>query len=244
DILKRYGSMAWVSISDSQRAPVPGINWVGTVYHGYPESLFGFNADPDDYFLYLGRFSEEKRPDEAIRLARACKIHLKLAAKIDPAEKDYFKAKVEPLLDSPYIEYIGEVNDSRKGELLRNAKALLNTIDWPEPFGLVMIEALACGTPVIVRRCGSSPEVITHGVSGFICDSQLDFIRAIHNIDAISRAACRREFERRFTSRHMVEKYERLYRQVIAAPLARSSISSPPLILNTMQTLKGRRTVL
>jgi len=244
DILKRYGSMAWVSISDSQRAPVPGINWAGTVYHGYPEDLFEFNPDPEDYFLYLGRFSEEKRPDEAIRLARACKIHLKLAAKIDSADKAYFKAKVEPLLDSPYIEYIGEVNDSRKGELLRNAKALLNTIDWPEPFGLVMIEALACGTPVIVRRCGSSPEVITHGVTGFICDSQLDFIRAIHNIDSISRAACRREFEQRFTLRHMVEKYETLYRNVIAAPSARSSVPSPPLILNATQAMKRRRTFL
>lgn len=244
DILKRYGSMAWVSISDSQRAPVPGINWAGTVYHGYPEDLFEFNPDPEDYFLYLGRFSEEKRPDEAIRLARACKIHLKLAAKIDSADKAYFKAKVEPLLDSPYIEYIGEVNDRRKGELLRNAKALLNTIDWPEPFGLVMIEALACGTPVIVRRCGSSPEVITHGVTGFICDSQLDFIRAIHNIDSISRAACRREFEQRFTLRHMVEKYETLYRDVIAAPSARSSVPSPPLILNATQAMKRRRTFL
>jgi glycosyltransferase involved in cell wall biosynthesis len=228
DILKRYSSMAWVSISDSQRAPVPDINWVGTVYHGYPENLFEFNPDPENYFLYLGRFSEEKRPDEAIRLARACKIHLKLAAKIDTADKAYFKAKVEPLLDSPYIEYIGEVDDRRKGELLRNARALLNPIDWPEPFGLVMIEALACGTPVIVRRCGSSPEVISDGVSGFVCDSQLDFIHAIHNIGVISRAACRREFEQRFTQRHMVDNYEALYRKVIAASSAADSLSPAP----------------
>ena len=227
DMLKRYGSMAWVSISNAQRAPVPGINWAGTVYHGYPEDLFEFNPDPENYFLYLGRFSEEKRPDEAIMLARACHIHLKLAAKIDPADKAYFKTKVEPLLDNPYIEYLGEVDDRRKGELLRNARALLNTIDWPEPFGLVMIEALACGTPVIVRRCGSSPEVITDGVSGFICDSQLDFIHAIHNIDMISRAACRREFEQRFTLPHMVQNYETLYRNVIA-----SASSRPPASLH------------
>jgi glycosyltransferase involved in cell wall biosynthesis len=217
DILKRYSRQPCISISDAQRTPAPGINWAGTVYHGYPENLFEFNPDPENYFLYLGRFSEEKRPDQAIRLARACKIHLKLAAKIDPADKAYFKAKVEPLLDSPYIEYIGEVGDTQKKELLRYAKALLNPIDWPEPFGLVMIEALACGTPVIVRRCGSSPEVIADGVSGYICDSQLDFIRAIHEIDAISRAACRREFEQRFTLRHMVENYETLYEKIIAA---------------------------
>ena len=217
DILKRYGRMAWVSISDAQRAPVPGINWAGTVYHGYPESLFEFNPEPQDYFLYLGRFSEEKRPDEAIRLAKACKIHLKLAAKIDPADKAYFKAKIEPLLDNQYIEYVGEVDDRQKHELLRNAKALLNTIDWPEPFGLVMIEALACGTPVIVRRCGSSPEVIADGVSGFVCDTRQEFIRAIRSIDEISRATCRKEFEQRFTLRHMVENYETLYRNVIAA---------------------------
>ena len=226
DILKRYANQQYVSISDSQRAPAPGINWAGTVYHGYPENLFEFNPDPQDYFLFLGRFSEEKRPDEAIRLAKACKIHLKLAAKIDPADKLYFKNKIEPLLDSPYIEYIGEVDDTRKHELLRNARALLNPIDWPEPFGLVMIEALACGTPVIVRRCGSSPEVIINGVSGFVCDSQLDFIRAIRNIDEVSRAACRSEFEQRFTLGHMVENYEALYRKIIAASSARPALNS------------------
>ncbi len=217
DILKQYNRQPCVSISDAQRTPAAGINWAGTVYHGYPESLFEFNPYPENYFLYLGRFSEEKRPDQAIRLARACKIHLKLAAKIDPADKGYFKSKIEPLLDNPYIEYIGEVDDIRKSELLRNARALLNPIDWPEPFGLVMIEALACGTPVIVRRCGSSPEVIADGVSGFVCDTRQEFIRAIRSIDEISRAACRREFEQRFTLRHMVENYETLYRNVIAA---------------------------
>jgi glycosyltransferase involved in cell wall biosynthesis len=217
DILNRYSMMDYVSISDSQRLPAPDLNWAGTVYHGYPENLFEFNNDPAGYFLYLGRFSEEKRPDQAIMLAKACKIHLKLAAKIDPADKLYFKQRIEPLLDSPYIEYVGEVDDTKKSELLRNARALLNPIDWPEPFGLVMIEALACGTPVIVRRCGSSPEVITHGVSGFICDSKQDFIRAIRDIDTISRSSCRREFDQRFTLRHMTEKYESLYRNIISS---------------------------
>jgi glycosyltransferase involved in cell wall biosynthesis len=220
DLLKRYAGLSYVSISNAQRTPVPNINWVGTVYHGYPEALFRYNSDPQDYFLYLGRFSEEKRPDEAIRLARACKIHLKLAAKIDIPDKPFFRSKVEPLLDSPYIEYVGEVNDAGKRELLKNARALLNPIAWPEPFGLVMIEALACGTPVIVRRCGSSPEVITDGISGYVCDSRQDFIRAIHAIGSISRATCRREFEERFTQRHMVGNYETLYQKIIAATAA------------------------
>lgn len=223
DILKRYATLDYVSISDSQRKPAPGLNWAGTVYHGYPESLFRFNPDPGRYFVYLGRFSEEKRPDHAIMLANECKIHLKLAAKIDPADRLYFKERIEPLLESPYVEYVGEVDDIRKSELLRNAIALLNPIDWPEPFGLVMIEALACGTPVIVRRCGSSPEVITHGVSGFICDDKQDFINAIQNIDTISRASCRREFEQRFTLGHMTEKYEGLYRNIISSSNARHS---------------------
>ncbi|NTU52807.1 MAG: glycosyltransferase family 4 protein [Chlorobiaceae bacterium] len=225
DILKRYSALDYVSISDSQRAPAPALNWAGTVYHGYPENLFSYNPDPERYFLFLGRFSEEKRPDQAIMLARECKIHLKLAAKIDPADRLYFKEYVEPLLDSPYIEYVGEVDDIRKSELLRNACGLLNPIDWPEPFGLVMIEALACGTPVIVRRCGSASEVITHGVSGFVCDNRQDFINAIQNIDTISRAACRREFEQRFTLEHMTEKYERLYRNIISSAYARHPAS-------------------
>lgn len=215
-ILQHYGAMSFVSISDSQRHPAATINWIRTVYHGYPETLFDFNPEPEDYFLYLGRFSDEKRPDQAIMFAKACGVRLKIAAKIDPADVDYFRNSIEPLLDDPLIEYVGEVGDREKSVLLRNAKALLNTIDWPEPFGLVMIEAMACGTPVIVRRCGSSPEVVTHGRSGFICDSDEDFVRAIRTIDTISRAACRSEFESRFTLSHMVHNYEELYCRLVA----------------------------
>jgi glycosyltransferase involved in cell wall biosynthesis len=211
EMLRLYRDMAYVSISDSQRRPVEEINWVKTIYHGYPRSSFEFNEKPGDYFLYLGRFSEEKKPEQAIMLARACNIPLKIAAKIDPTDKDFFEKKVRPLLDHPLIEYLGEVDECRKVELLKNAKALLNTIDWPEPFGLVMIEALACGTPVIVRGCGSAPEVITHGKTGFICENRLDFIQAIHNVEQISRKTCREEFERRFSLECMVEKYEELY---------------------------------
>jgi len=219
-ILRRYGKMPYVSISDAQRRPVPDINWLKTVYHGYPAENFEYNPDPEDYFLYLGRFSEEKRPDQAIMLARACNVRLKIAAKIDPSDREYFTHKVQPLLNNPLIEYLGEVDESRKTGLLKNARALLNTIDWPEPFGLVMIEALACGTPVIVRRCGSSPEVISHGKTGFICDTRQDFIRAIHEAGSISRAACRRAFEKRFTRSHMVDSYERLYYRLVSGDLS------------------------
>ncbi|MGB0130047.1 glycosyltransferase family 4 protein [Chlorobium sp.] len=210
-MLGLYPHMAYVSISDSQRRPVENINWVKTVYHGYPPSSFEFNDKPGDYFLYLGRFSEEKKPQQAIMLARACNIPLKIAAKIDPTDQGFFDQKIRPLLDHPLIDYVGEVDDTRKVELLKNAKALLNTIDWPEPFGLVMIEALACGTPVIVRGCGSAPEVITHGKTGFICETRLDFINAIHRVGELSRKTCREEFERRFSADTMVSNYEELY---------------------------------
>lgn len=210
-MLGLYPHMAYVSISDSQRRPVEEINWVKTIYHGYPPSGFEFNDTPEDYFLYLGRFSEEKRPEQAIMLAKACNIPLKIAAKIDPTDQDFFDNKIRPMLDHPLIDYVGEVDESRKVALLKNAKALLNTIDWPEPFGLVMIEALACGTPVIVRGCGSAPEVISHGKTGYICQTRLDFINAIRNTDKLSRKTCREEFERRFSADTMVNNYEELY---------------------------------
>ncbi len=214
-MLRCYRDIPYVSISDAQRAPVQDINWIKTVYHGYPASCFEYNDQPGDYFLYLGRFSEEKKPEEAIRLAKACHIPLKIAAKVDPADKAYFENRIKPLLNHPLIDFVGEVDDSQKRELLKHAKALLNTIDWPEPFGLVMIEALACGTPVIVRKCGSAPEIITNGKTGFVCESKLDFIQAIRGIDRISRKVCREEFERRFLSECMVTNYESIYYEIL-----------------------------
>jgi glycosyltransferase involved in cell wall biosynthesis len=237
DMLRMYPDMAYVSISDSQRLPVPAINWEKTIYHGYPASCFEYNGSPDDYFLYLGRFSEEKRPEQAIMLARACNIPLKIAAKIDPADQGYFDRKIRPLLDHPLIDHVGEVDDRRKVELLKNAKGLLNTIDWPEPFGLVMIEALACGTPVIVRRCGSAPEVITHGKTGFLCESRMDFIEAIRNVGGISRKACRDEFERRFSLEEMVDSYEQLYYSLDQKTQGRNSRPAP-LVLNRAGVLR------
>lgn len=223
-IMRRYRHLPFVSISDDQRRPVPDVNWVGTVYHGYPPSSYDFNEHPDDYFLYLGRFSREKRPDQAIMLAIACGVRLKVAAKIDPVDRDYFEERVRPLLGHPQIEYLGEVGETEKRKLLKNARALLNTIDWPEPFGLVMIEALGSGTPVIVRACGSAPEIITEGHTGFLCRSRMDFIRAIRNVGRISRRRCRLEFLRRFSAEAMVRAYESIYLE-----LAGSRRPGPPL---------------
>ena len=210
-MLRVYRNLNYVSVSYSQRYPVQDINWVGNVYHGYPPENFELNDSPSDYFFYLGRFSPEKAPDQAIMLAKKSNVRLKIAAKIDPLEENYFDEHIKPLLDDPLVEYVGEVADKEKMELLKNAKGLLNTIDWPEPFGLVMIEALACGTPVIVRRCGSSPEIITHGETGYICESTGDFTQDIRDIGNISRHNCRKDFEERFSQKKMVDGYERLY---------------------------------
>jgi len=210
-VLRGYGDLNYVSISDAQRKPAPDINWAATIYHGYPPRCFPFNPEPSDYFLYLGRFSPEKAPDQAILLARQCGIPLRIAAKIDPSEREYFERRIRPLLDHPLVEYLGEVGEAEKIELLKNARALLNTIDWPEPFGLVMIESLACGTPVIVRSCGSAPEIIRHGETGFLCSSTSDFIEALGAVGSLSRNACRRDFEKRFTAGRMADRYEQLY---------------------------------
>jgi len=232
-VLRSYRHLSFVSISDSQRRPIPDINWAGTIYHGYPPSSYDFNDTPEDYFLYLGRFSPEKRADQAIMIAQACGIPLKIAAKIDPSDREYFEARIRPLLNHPLIDYVGEVDETRKRELLKNARALLNTIDWPEPFGLVMIEALGSGTPVIVRRCGSAPEVVADCETGFLCDSRMDFINAIRNVASISRQHCRDEFLRRFSDSSMVEGYESLYYDILRQRFFEREISeaermSPP----------------
>jgi glycosyltransferase involved in cell wall biosynthesis len=214
-IMQFYKDLNYVSISNAQRKPVKNINWCKTVYHGYPKNLYTYSESSKDYFLYLGRIAAEKCPDDAINFAKKAGVRLKIAAKIDPTDKLYFKEKIEPLLDHPLIEFLGEVNDTQKNELLGGAKALLNTINWPEPFGLVMIEALACGTPVISRPCGSVPEIITNNETGFLCLSDNDFINAINNIEQISRKRCREEFEKRFTVDSMVEGYEDLYYKLL-----------------------------
>ena len=206
-----FPSMRLVSISDDQRRPVPDANFVGTVYHGLPEQLIPFSPEGGDYLAFLGRISPEKRPDRAIEIAIKSGMKLKMAAKVDHADKEYFAKEIEPLLDHPLIEFIGEIGDSDKPAFLGKARALLFPIDWPEPFGLVMIEAMAAGTPVIAWKTGSTPEVIDHGRSGFLVDSIDEAVEAVMLAGQLPRQTVRSCFEERFTARRMAEDYLRLF---------------------------------
>jgi glycosyltransferase involved in cell wall biosynthesis len=204
-----------ISISDSQRRPLPGANWLGTVYHGLPRDLYPFTKGPDNYLAFVGRVSPEKRLDRAIEIAQRTGIRLKIAAKIDPIDRAYFEREIEHLLDDPLVEFVGEIGEESKGEFLGRARALLFPIDWEEPFGLVMIEALACGTPVVAFRRGSVPEVLTNGLTGYIVESTDEAVAAVGNLDAISRQECREEFERRFSVERMAGEYVRIYREIL-----------------------------
>jgi glycosyltransferase involved in cell wall biosynthesis len=210
-VYRHYKDHPVVSISNDQRRPLPEINWVGNVYHGLPRNLLKLRSEPGNYLAFLGRMSPEKRPDLAIEIARRSRIPLKMAAKVDRADREYFESVIKPLLSTPGIEFIGEINEAQKQEFLGGALALLFPVDWPEPFGLVMIEALACGTPVIARPCGSVPEILRHGVSGFIDSSVEDLVSAVHKVRDLSRRVCRDEFERRFTVEVMADNYETVY---------------------------------
>lgn len=216
----RFSDEPVVSISDDQRRPLPQANWQGTVYHGLPEDLCTFHpraASPaGDYLAFIGRFSPEKRPDRAIEIARRCGKHLKLAAKVDDSDREYFERVVRPLLDEPGVEFVNEIGEDEKDSFLGNAAALLFPIDWPEPFGLAMIEALACGTPVVAWECGSVPEVIDHRETGFICNSIEEAVHAVGRIGELSREACRRAFETRFSAERMARDYLRIYEQLAA----------------------------
>ena len=203
--------VGFVSVSDAQRAPLRGVRWTGTVYHGLPTDLYRFHPTPGRYLVFLGRISPEKQPDAAIRIAVQAGIPLKIAAKVDRVDAEYFATVVRPLLDHPLVEFLGEVDDRHKGELLGQALALLFPIDWPEPFGLALIEALACGTPVIARPRGSVPEIVRDGRTGFLCETEKDMAAATTRLSSLNRAACRREFEERFSVRAMVDAYERVY---------------------------------
>jgi glycosyltransferase involved in cell wall biosynthesis len=207
-----------VSISEAQRRPIPHAHWLGTVYHGLPTDLYRFEPSPANYLAFVGRISPEKRLDRAIEIATAVGLPLKVAAKIDRADQAYFRDVIEPMLaGNPLVELIGEVDDAGKQELYGNALALLFPIDWPEPFGLVMIEANACGTPVIAWRNGSTPEVIHDGINGFLVDSIEQAVAAVHRIDGLDRARVRANFEVRFSAARQAEEYEQLYRHLIQA---------------------------
>lgn len=202
-----------VSISDHQRQPLASANWIGTVYHGLPADRYAFTAEPKDggYLAFLGRISPEKRPDRAIEIAKRAGMPLRIAAKVDKADEAYFTEAIKPFLDHPLIEFIGEIGDAEKSEFLGNARALLFPIDWPEPFGLVMIEAMACGTPVIAFPRGSVPEVVEEGVTGRIVQDIDQAVAAVVGIGMIDRALVRRRFEQRFSVGAMARSYVRLY---------------------------------
>jgi glycosyltransferase involved in cell wall biosynthesis len=216
-IFQQFKDRPVISISDAQRKPLPFANWVSTIHHGVPREHLQYNPNGGKYLAFLGRIAPEKRPDIAIKVARKAGIPLKIAAKVDAVDLEYFKTVIEPMiLEAPGVEFIGEINESQKSEFLGNALALLFTIDWPEPFGLVMIEAMACGTPVIARPCGSVPEVMRDGVTGFIASEFDDLVAAVKKVDTISRAGCREEYEKRFAVNVMAEKYERVYHEMMS----------------------------
>ncbi len=215
DIYETFPDAPFVSISDSQRRPIPRLNWARTVLHGMPADLLTPQPVKQEYAAFLGRISPEKGVDKAIRIAGKAGLKLKIAAKVDNADKKYWNEEIKPLVDaSPWVEFIGEINDSQKPEFLSGAHALLFPIDWPEPFGLVMIEAMACGTPVIAFNRGSVPEVIDNGVSGFIVHDEASAIAAVNRLDELDRAMVRRTFDRRFTARRMAEDYVDLYEEL------------------------------
>jgi glycosyltransferase involved in cell wall biosynthesis len=214
-VYQTFPRMPVVSISDAQRRPLPGLQWQGTVYHGLPEDLYTFQDTPGSYLAFLGRISPEKGIEQAIAIARQAGMPLKIVAKIDQVDRAYFQSVVQPLLDDPLVEYLGEMGERDKNAFLGQAYALLFPIDWPEPFGLVMIEALACGTPVIAYGRGSVPEVLEDGVTGWIVAGRDDAIQAIAQVSTLSRRRCRQTFEERFSATQMTQDYLRIYQQLL-----------------------------
>jgi glycosyltransferase involved in cell wall biosynthesis len=215
EIYETFPHAPFVSISNSQRRPIPSLNWVRTVLHGMPAQRLKPLPVKQSYFAFLGRVSPEKGLDRAIAIAARAGVKLKVAAKIDNADRAYYESEIKPLLSQGHVEFIGEIDDSQKPEFLSGAHALLFPIDWPEPFGLVMIEAMACGTPVIAYNCGSVPEVIDHGLTGFIVPDEDAAVSAISRLGELDRTAIRRRFDQRFTARRMAEDYVDVYEELI-----------------------------
>lgn len=227
-LYEAYPEMPLVSISNAQRLPMPAsASWVATISHGLPSHVCPFNPEGGDYLAFLGRISPEKRPDRAIEMAKRAGIPLKIAAKVDDADLAYFKAEIEPLLDHPLIEFLGEINEQKKCQFLGNARALLFPIDWPEPFGLVMIEAMSAGTPVIAWRNGSVPEVVTDRVSGIVVDSIDAAVAAVHEASKMRRRAVRAEFEARFTAARMARNYLAAYHMLLRRAPEKSDAAAP-----------------
>ncbi len=225
-VFTTFSSIPVVSISNSQRRPIPQANWIATVNHGLPADALQPQATEPSYLAFLGRISPEKRLDTAISIAQRCGIPLKIAAKIDRADVDYFDETIRPRLLAAGVEYIGEIGDRDKSEFLSGAIALLVPIDWPEPFGLVMIEAMACGAPVIAFNRGSVPEIVEDGVTGFVVEDETSAAAAVRKVPSLSRSLIRRRFEERFTARRMAEDYLRLYRKMADSERTRPRLKS------------------
>jgi glycosyltransferase involved in cell wall biosynthesis len=238
-VFDRFQNEPLISISSAQRQSLPWVNWQATVYHGLPKGQFKFHPHTGDYLAFLGRVSPEKRVDRAIEIAKRAGMRLKIAAKVDRVDRRYFKRVVEPLLNESHVEWLGEISDREKDEFLGNAYALLFPIDWPEPFGLVMIEALACGTPVIAYDHGSVPEVIEDEVNGFVVRDLEDATQAIGRISNLSRVRCREVFEKRFTANRMASDYVKLYSRMIDRRMRRLNRS----IESSMRALAGTQAI-
>jgi glycosyltransferase involved in cell wall biosynthesis len=214
---RHFREHALVSISDDQRRPLPGVRFVATVHHGVPAVLYDFRPRPQGYFAFVGRISPEKRLDRAIEIAVACGTPLRVAAKVDEADRAYFEREIRPLMAHPLVQFVGEVDDAHKNGLLGGARALLFPIDWPEPFGLVVIEALACGTPVVAYGCGAVPELLVDGVTGFLVHDQAQAIAAARRVSQLDRRHCRQAFEQHFTATAMAWRYLAVYRSLVTA---------------------------
>ncbi|HEY5767042.1 MAG TPA: glycosyltransferase family 4 protein [Candidatus Udaeobacter sp.] len=232
-VFDRFRTEPLISISNAQRQPLPWANWQATIYHGLPKDLFVFQPNEGDYLAFLGRISPEKRVDRAIAIAKRVSMPLKIAAKVDRADRRYFKRDIEPILTQSHVEWVGEISDQQKNEFLGNAYALLFPIDWPEPFGLVMIEAMACGTLVIAYDCGSVPEVMEDGVTGFIVRDLDDAVEGVNRIRDLSRLRCREVFERRFAAERMASDYVDVYQRLIDSDVegTQTNPSTPPRAL-------------
>jgi glycosyltransferase involved in cell wall biosynthesis len=217
-----------ISISHAQQQPLAWASWQQTIYHGLPENLYTFHpsSSEDLYLLFVGRLTPEKRPDLAIEIAKRAGVPLKIAAKVDPVDQKYFHTVIQPLLSDPLIEYVGEITDAEKNELIGNAYALLAPFDWPEPFGLVFIEALACGTPILALRRGSVPELIDDGQTGFVCDTADQMVKAVPRISSLNRSHCRHVFETRFTVGRMVQDYLSAYEALVNSQDDRNEMSA------------------
>jgi glycosyltransferase involved in cell wall biosynthesis len=225
-VFTTFSSVPVISISNAQRRPVPQANWIGTIHHGLPENLLTPRPVTPSYLGVLGRIAPEKGVDRAIRIAIRCGIPLKIAAKIDRADEEYFAEVIRPMIDHPLVEYIGEITDREKSDFLSGAMGLLVPIDWPEPFGLVMIEAMACGTPVIAYNRGSVPEIVEQDLTGFIVEDEISAVAAVGRLHQLDRAMIRKQFEARFTARRMALDYLAAYRSLMEASEPRIKLVS------------------